>query len=405
MRCALFRAVTFAFLLASGCGEDAQQIAKGNASQPRKGGSKGAPSILNSKKAWNEAMALGDAVNQNDAKALNKLLASGADPNTVFLDGSTILHTAAGVGRTECVKVLLAHGADANFAGKEGRTPLHYAAYYTSEQAEVVALLLDAGADPDAKNDAGSTPLQHAIANGHKKSVALLRAKSKLKELPPVRSGELSAVPGVSIRRRIVPTAVTVCGLTPDGALEAKNVPLIDALLAACPEPIRMYHDATLPEGTFDIEVEADDEGPQGTWQKLRQACERAFGIRIVRTRKVFDVHVLRRAQGRPLQLRQSPPNATWRSASAGEGYEFEAFTMDDLADHLERELDTPVINESGVKGKYSFLLKTNPLQAESALHGLQALGLEALKARRELDVIVIEKSNDAATKSKGKER
>ena len=117
------------------------------------------------------AAALANAVNRNDVEALRVLLGKGVNPNIVFLDGTTVLHAAAGMGKLECVRLLLKHGADPNILSPRGNA-LHFALY--ADRPDIVQLLLDNDADVDAKDSGGHTPLDRARENKLEQSTKLI---------------------------------------------------------------------------------------------------------------------------------------------------------------------------------------------------------------------------------------
>ena len=128
-----------------------------------------------------EAQALADAVNNDHPKVIRALLAKGVNPDTVMLDGTTVLHAACGMERTDCVKALLDGGADVGIADAGGRTPLHFVAEFrmpATAQREITDLLLRAGADPNAKNAAGDTPMAVAARSGNSACAKALRDHS-----------------------------------------------------------------------------------------------------------------------------------------------------------------------------------------------------------------------------------
>jgi len=85
-----------------------------------------------------------------------------------FFTGETPLHTHAGEGRKEVVKILINAGANVNAKASDASTPLHYA-----ENKEIAELLIAEGADVNAKDKDGVTPLDYA--KGKKETAALLR--------------------------------------------------------------------------------------------------------------------------------------------------------------------------------------------------------------------------------------
>jgi outer membrane protein assembly factor BamB len=113
---------------------------------------------------------LWEAARKGDVKAVESLLAKGADVNAKTRYGATALWFAAYKDQLAVVKVLLAHKADVNVRDDVwGQTPLIMAAY--SGQAEIAALLAGAGA-----RDTGAALVQ-AAHQGHTKVVRALLEK------------------------------------------------------------------------------------------------------------------------------------------------------------------------------------------------------------------------------------
>ncbi len=94
-------------------------------------------------------------------------------------DGDPVLHLAAHRGDLKAVEVLLAHGADPNVVGDMANTALHYAAM--GGHAELVLLLLRQGAAPSAsaRNEFGKTPQEWAEAHGHTDAAGAIAARSR----------------------------------------------------------------------------------------------------------------------------------------------------------------------------------------------------------------------------------
>ena len=119
----------------------------------------------------------------HDIPRLEKLLASGADPNQrqAFRDW-TPLHVAANIGDAEAAAILIRSGAKVTARDPDGYTPLHVTCERPNGRAQpkatetgridVARELLKAGADPNAKSISGETPLHGAV---HSRSVQLVR--------------------------------------------------------------------------------------------------------------------------------------------------------------------------------------------------------------------------------------
>jgi uncharacterized protein len=119
------------------------------------------------------------AAKNGDYRAMEALLAHGADVSLKVKNNSTVLMYASGLGRgtsafaedvgTESdlfrgAQLVVGHGADVNAANDQGMTALHYAAQ--SGLNSVVQLLADRGALLDAKDKQGRTPFDSAMGVG-----------------------------------------------------------------------------------------------------------------------------------------------------------------------------------------------------------------------------------------------
>jgi len=120
------------------------------------------------------ATTLADAIEQRDAAATSKLLATGANVNAAQADGTTALHWATFYDDTDTVTALLRAGAKANAVNRYGVPPL--AAACTNGNAAIVKSLLAAGADANAELKGGETMLMLASRAGNVETVKTLLA-------------------------------------------------------------------------------------------------------------------------------------------------------------------------------------------------------------------------------------
>ena len=133
------------------------------------------------------------AAGAGHASVVGALLDAGADPRRASPHGETPLMAAARTGNVDSVEALLRHGAAAEVDAREGwrgQTALMWAA--AENHAAIVAPLVAAGAGVDARSGAGFTPLAFAVRAGHADAVdALLDAGAGIDLALPDGTGPL----------------------------------------------------------------------------------------------------------------------------------------------------------------------------------------------------------------------
>ncbi|XP_029428213.1 protein phosphatase 1 regulatory subunit 12B-like isoform X2 [Rhinatrema bivittatum] len=100
------------------------------------------------------------ACSSGDTEEVKKLLAQGADINTVNVDGLTSLHQACIDENLDVVKFLVQSGADVNQQDNEGWTPLHAVA--SCGYLNIAEYLISHGANVASVNSEGEVPLDLA---------------------------------------------------------------------------------------------------------------------------------------------------------------------------------------------------------------------------------------------------
>ena len=113
------------------------------------------------------------SIDDANIKAVEQHIATGADVNFKYSDGTTPLYIAAYYGRKEIAELLIAEGADVNAKVGDGWTPLHTAAQNGLK--EIAELLIAEGTDVNAKDHIGVTPLDVAINLKRSETADLLR--------------------------------------------------------------------------------------------------------------------------------------------------------------------------------------------------------------------------------------
>jgi ankyrin repeat protein len=117
------------------------------------------------------------AVTEGNAKAVEKLLGEGTNPNMENSFGPTPIEIASRLGNLEIVRILAEYGANLNGHefGPGAVTPLMVAS--SKGNLEIVKFLLEKGVDVNYSSERGHTALEGAAFNGHLDVVNYLLGK------------------------------------------------------------------------------------------------------------------------------------------------------------------------------------------------------------------------------------
>lgn len=207
--------------------------------------------------------ALMRAALRGDAASVEKLLASGADPNLRDHDGDTALLLSEGRVPT-IVRLLLDAKADPNLANEEGRTPLMAAA---RNDPDSVRILLAAGADVLRRDETGVAALTVARAAGRTEIEKLLR-EAGARETPEEELHEAILEGDEASVRRLILAGADVNALDNDryhtplmAALATRSLDILLLLLGAGADPV-VEADGWDNAGENAIQVAARDGSP-----------------------------------------------------------------------------------------------------------------------------------------------
>ena len=142
-----------------------------------------------------------------------------------------------------------------------------------------------------------------------------------------------------------------------------------------------------LPEGRFTVVLDQPGNKAALLYGTLRRLLEQAWAVRTERSTALLQVLVLHREQ----EARAQPPAVAGRLTlyRSSSGVELEAATAADLARWIELALNRPVVEETGLSGRYDFLLP-EPLTLPALEEALRRYGLHLEAGRRAVPVVRI---------------
>ncbi len=181
------------------------------------------------------------------------------------------------------------------------------------------------------------------------------------------------------------------------GKFEAQGITLRQAVSSAHQIPAsRIVAPAWFDEAKYDMVVAAPKGAESDLLPLLQKALEVAFRLRIRRETQETDVLVLRVSKGRTPNVRK--PVSSGGSVSRRSG-KFTALNspLRVLTINLEWILKQPIIDETGLDGKYDFELVWEAAKPESLPQAVrEGLGLELIPAKRRVEKLIVEAAEQA---------
>ncbi|MFT3826635.1 MAG: TIGR03435 family protein [Chitinophagaceae bacterium] len=122
----------------------------------------------------------------------------------------------------------------------------------------------------------------------------------------------------------------------------------------------------------------------------MRDLLQRFSPIKFRHEKRKIPVFVLSRETGAADWKESAEKESTY--SFSGRGFKGVAILMKPFADYISNELDLPVVDETGLAGKYDIATE-NVLRTPDEINAaLKKLGLKVEKTEREMDVVVIYK-------------
>ncbi len=147
--------------------------------------------------------------------------------------------------------------------------------------------------------------------------------------------------------------------------------------------------DAELPDARYHVTISLKEGQTVGSL--LREAFEPVFGLRFAEANEMLDVHLLVKTRDVPeglTKVQSETAHGGTTQTPGGFGYMFKAETMTHLASLMEKYVDGPVLDETGLDGFYAFTLSMDHWKPQTVHPALEALGLRLQPARREVHTL-----------------
>lgn len=173
-----------------------------------------------------------------------------------------------------------------------------------------------------------------------------------------------------------------------------KNRTLHDIVAAVYPDPIPVVDETGLAEERFDLRIEGTNATLADFWNALQKCLREKYVIFTVVERRPIDFYELKTGAEKPVKLVESAPEQKHADQTGTNGWEFTAFSMDDLAAALSDHLNIPVYNETKLTGRYDFVIDWHgTLFPDQMPASLRKIGLNLEKVKKEKDVLVIKRT------------
>jgi thiol-disulfide isomerase/thioredoxin len=154
--------------------------------------------------------------------------------------------------------------------------------------------------------------------------------------------------------------------------------------------PRRLVYEGPKPEGYYQVKVHLPGLSRADYTNTLKGAVELALGVEIVQEKRAMPVVVLRAPAGVKGPLEVSSPLAAFKMSSGPGAISVAGVPFGSLIGMLEGGLEQPVVDETGLQGRYTWLLTYTPGDRASLIAALAEAGITAAQETREIDVTVV---------------
>jgi len=126
---------------------------------------------------------------------------------------------------------------------------------------------------------------------------------------------------------------------------------------------------------------------------KAREALATALKLDVNREIRETDVWILAKLDAKPAALAEPPSERTSMWISPHGSMNLKRCDMPALANQLESVVGKPVVDETGITGKFDFSLAYDPSDPNGAIEAMRKLGFKVEPARRPIEFLVVTKA------------
>jgi uncharacterized protein (TIGR03435 family) len=171
----------------------------------------------------------------------------------------------------------------------------------------------------------------------------------------------------------------------------AKNQPLKAIILDLWSTPFsRLEFPEKLAEGSYDVTAHIPVADREVLLQVVREAVEQRFGLRVEKQEQIKTAYLLT-ALPKPTPQLQASKSDEQRMSGGGQGsIAGTAQSMQEIASVLEQWLNVPVIDGTGLKGKYNYSASSKSSGPGAAFDLAHQLGLDLVKTERPIEMLIV---------------
>lgn len=174
----------------------------------------------------------------------------------------------------------------------------------------------------------------------------------------------------------------------------SKNQPLKLIILDLWNTPMaRITFPEKLDEGYYDVTAHIPVADRALTVNLVQEAVERQFGLLVEKEERTERIYVLKAVGHSSPQLQLAMTDEEWMCGAGQESIIGTAQTMQDIARAFEGLLNVPVVDGTGLKGRYNYSASSKLSEPEAALDLAHQLGLELTQVGRPIEMLVVRKA------------